>query len=181
MVWTSEQIDYLQNNYSRDNKKALQQYCKRSWKGIKIKAYSLGLDTPNLNYSNWSEKELLFLNNNYEILDKNELLNELLPKTWVAINQKAYVLGLKRKNKNSDLSVLLNEDPITYYWIGFLMADGHFSEKGLIQVNLSICDIDHLNKLGKFISLTNKLNKAILTAMDKDIVKKIKEKISNSS
>lgn len=54
-----------------------------------------------------------------------------------------------------DLSVLMNETPEAYYWMGFLLADGHFSKRNLIKVALASKDEDHLKRLQKFLSIPN--------------------------
>lgn len=87
----------------------------------------------------------------------------------------------KRKNKCSDLSVLLDETPEAYYWMGFLLADGHFSG-GRLVLGLSNKDRQHLDKFCKFIKYKGKvrenktLGKSTVSAMDKNIVEKICEK-----
>jgi hypothetical protein len=50
------------------------------------------------------------------------------------------------------LSVLLNESPQSAYWIGFIMADGHLTEKRLV-VTLAKRDEAHLNTLGAYLEL----------------------------
>jgi len=52
----------------------------------------------------------------------------------------------------SDLSILLNETAVTYYWIGFLMADGHFSEQ---EIQLAIVEKNHILKYQKYINTKN--------------------------
>lgn len=49
-----------------------------------------------------------------------------------------------------DLSILLNDDYETFYWIGFLLADGSFSDVRL-RFGLSEKDKEHVEKFAKFI------------------------------
>lgn len=50
------------------------------------------------------------------------------------------------------LEKLLEETSETYYWIGFLLADGHFDyKKSRIRISLSIKDKDHLKKFCNYI------------------------------
>jgi hypothetical protein len=54
----------------------------------------------------------------------------------------------------SKLHSLLNESPISYYWIGFLLADGHFKGNRLC-VSLSIKDEAHLKTFLKYVGYDN--------------------------
>jgi hypothetical protein len=40
-----------------------------------------------------------------------------------------------------------------YYWLGFLLADGHFSKKGRLKIGLAAKDIDILLKFREFLSV----------------------------
>ena len=60
--------------------------------------------------------------------------------------------------RKSDLSVLLNDNYITYYWIGFIMADGSISDSNRLRVAIHKKDIDHLIKLKNFLSIKNILS-----------------------
>lgn len=60
----------------------------------------------------------------------------------------------KRKGNAERLLMLDNE---SYYWIGFILADGHISDNRLV-VTLSDVDLSHLQKLGKFLSCKVKQN-----------------------
>lgn len=50
------------------------------------------------------------------------------------------------------LENLLNETAESYYWLGFLLADGHFSKLNRLSVVLSIKDRDHLVKFLNFLN-----------------------------
>jgi hypothetical protein len=60
------------------------------------------------------------------------------------------------------LKPLLEETPEAYYWMGFLLADGHFSEKRL-AVCLAKHDEEHLIKLSQFLANSNGLFPAVNT------------------
>lgn len=55
-----------------------------------------------------------------------------------------------RENYCADLSVLLDDTPETFYWIGFLLADGCFGDNR-IRLSLSIKDKEHVLRFGNFI------------------------------
>ena len=54
--------------------------------------------------------------------------------------------------RNGTLSPLLQDNLISYYWLGFIFADGHLSKKGRLAVTLAIKDKEHLQKLTNFLS-----------------------------
>ncbi len=56
----------------------------------------------------------------------------------------------KNRSKNNIEKLLLNE-PESYYWIGFLLADGHFSNEHGVSLSLSILDTEHLSRFSNFI------------------------------
>lgn len=94
----------------------------------------------------------------------------------------------KRAKKLNNLSILLEDTPESYYWIGFLLADGHFSEKRIV-VGLSEHDKDHLEKFAKYINYSGNLrilkrephNGVCLAAMDTEVVGKLREKFDIKS
>lgn len=69
------------------------------------------------------------------------------------------------KKKYSNLNVLLEETPITFYWLGFLMADGSFKNNRLV---LELCDKDHfhLEKFAEFIQFKGCFKNKRLAVMD---------------
>ena len=52
----------------------------------------------------------------------------------------------KNGGKNNNLQFLLNEDVISYYWMGFILADGSFHGNS-IKLHISDFDKEHLIKL----------------------------------
>lgn len=82
----------------------------------------------------------------------------LLPgRSWKMIRTKALSEGLQRESfshslrRNGDMSTLLSGSVEASYWLGFLTADGHFSQCGMISVQLSTVDRKHLEKLASFV------------------------------
>jgi hypothetical protein len=60
---------------------------------------------------------------------------------------------IDRGNKKSNARVLLEESNLKYYWLGFLLADGHFSKDGHIRLSMSSVDAAHAERYQKFINL----------------------------
>lgn len=55
-------------------------------------------------------------------------------------------------NKNK-LKKLLEDTPEKWYWLGFLMADGHFSKSNRLRVKLAIKDLEHIKTLASFLEV----------------------------
>lgn len=100
----------------------------------------------------------------YNILEKNNL------KTCISTIRKYYKLlnlklegsgGKNRKVQNNPFIPLTEE---SYYWLGFIAADGHVNK---YQVRLKIKDIDHIVKYRDFINPNLKLFDSINTANNK--------------
>ncbi len=62
-----------------------------------------------------------------------------------------YNNSMKKYSKNLELNKLLDESLISFYWLGFILADGHLTNKRL-RVVLSGKDEDHLLKLANFLN-----------------------------
>ena len=56
----------------------------------------------------------------------------------------------KKKYKNN-VKVLLNEELETYYWIGFILSDGHIENGKRLKIMLKESDHEHLEKLNNYI------------------------------
>lgn len=137
----------------------------------------------------WSQEEDVILIENYSILTKKELLSLLPNRTAYAINIRASNFKLK-KNRNeyceSDCSVLLNESPESYYWAGFIAADGHISDLFRLTINISLLDKQHLIKFSNYIKCPNTSYKQNMTQIsiscqDRFYLKHFKEKFNLTS
>ena len=62
-----------------------------------------------------------------------------------------------KAKRKCDLSKLLEETPESYYWIGFLLADGHFQD-GRVTFHLALKDSEHVKKFASFIKWSGKFN-----------------------
>ena len=86
-------------------------------------------------------------------------------------------------NKNLALSKLLDNSLISFYWLGFILADGHLTNKRL-RVVLSNKDESHLFKLSQYLETKVKYesvnNYPYIDLSNKTILSKIKEKYSIS-
>lgn len=138
----------------------------------------------------WTTEENKLLIDNYQ-LSKQELLRLFPDRTAASVNIQASKLGLRKQRNEycqSDLSVLLEDNQLSYYWIGFLLADGHFTQTRLL-VTLCKKDKPHLEKLAKFLSIptvknifqrvvNKKYPCCIIRPQDKFYVPRIKQKFN---
>lgn len=175
--WTIQEDNIIKSEYLSNRKNISNLLSGRTLETIRCQAWKLGL-VKNNKKPKWSKKEENFIKNNYEKLSREEIEDKIYNRSWKAIRLKACSLGSKKyeQGKRSDLSILLEENTITYYWIGFLMADGHFA-KHSISLGLDKLDIDHVGKFCKYVNYNgDNKDKCRFSGYDKDIVPKINEK-----
>lgn len=151
----------------------------RTKETIRSQAWKLGITKKNRK-PKWSKKEEDFIRENYLNLSEKEFVDLIPNRSWKAIRLKACSLGFKKQEpgKLSDLSILLEENPITYYWMGFLLADGHFSEYG-ISTGSATVDENHIQKFCKYVNYIGEgIDRCRFSGYDKEIVPKINEKFN---
>lgn len=116
----------------------------------------------------WCEAEIRFLEENYSTMNFNEMKLRL-SRSRDSIAKKCGELGLNRlyrKPPNADVSTLLSGSIQSYYWIGFLLADGSFGKNNVIHLTLAYEDRDHVAKYAEFIKLGNPI-KTVVTKTNK--------------
>lgn len=93
------------------------------------------------------------------------------------------------KNKKCDLSGLLKDEYLSYYWIGFILADGSISKKNELKIAVSLKDENHLKKLQEFLKIkeihylktTNGYNYVSINGLDTEIIKEFCKKFSTGN
>lgn len=153
--WTENELNILKLNYYKPQQELQNLLPNKSWQAIRMKG-SLHKLQRKAAWC-WTDIEEQLLKDNYCSMSQKELKKIFSNRTWTSIKLHANSLGLtwssdKRgeESRRSDLSILLEETPVSYYWLGFLFADGHFT-KDRIKVALSIKDKEHLQKYADFI------------------------------
>lgn len=109
----------------------------------------------------WTKEEDNLLITNYQ-LKRNDLLKLFPNRSYYAVNQRASKLNLRKERNEyceSNLDVLLEETHEAYYWIGFILADGHVHKNLRLKITLAPKDTNHLQKLANFIKTQLKSNK----------------------
>lgn len=77
---------------------------------------------------------------------------------------------IKYAKRAGNLEILLNNSLESYYWIGFILADGHISKNNRLRVTLAEKDKEHLSNLSKYLKVPyflTKYGQYTLSAMDK--------------
>jgi len=139
-------------------------------------------------HTQWTEEDNKILLHNYSSMPIADLQQLLSDKTLISIRHRAVKLGIKRtcsKTRVGNLEKLLEETPEALYWIGFMLADGHFNHSGRFQVNIN--DRELIEAFAKFIEYsgsrqdivhTNPKHKLTysITVYNKQVVNQIKQK-----
>lgn len=96
---------------------------------------------------------------------------------------------IQKKNHPNKLEKLLEETAESYYWIGYLLADGHFSEKYRVTFVQNNEDKISVEKFKNYIETetpivyknSNGIDKASISVMNVDVIKKLMEKFDIKS
>lgn len=122
----------------------------------------------------WSQEETAYLRRHYHLLPADQI-SFVLQRPWKAIIAKAGTLGLERRRgcpPRNNVRRLLQDDPVTFYWIGFILADGHITADGMLSILLADQDEEHIRQFADLIgSQVNRAPKRVIVrARDKRIV-----------
>lgn len=116
--------------------------------------------------SKWTDKEILKLKRYYPVYSNKALRLLFKGRSKHSINSKASSLNITKDSsyfENTKISKLLEDTPISLYWLGFLCADGHFDiSNKRIFLSLSSKDKEHLEKYVNYFSLKS-FNKKIVS------------------
>lgn len=156
--WLKQEDDYLIKNYQNIKSEEICIFLNRTLSSIQSRASNLGLKKLIIDEKNkiWTQDEIQFLLDNYIDGDKELLINKL-NRSWSSIQNKAFLLKIKRNVKNCNIFKLIDNSNESFYWLGFIMADGHFNKNKILEINLSTKDCEHLVKFSKFIEYEKKL------------------------
>lgn len=183
--WTVEEINLLEQ-VTKENKNwndIIKFFPNRSKISLSNMAQRLKLQTS----WNWTNEELFFLKENYNLFNNKEI-SKKLNRTKSAIDKKARELDLKKISLNQhlckeNLKILLEENIISYYYIGYLLADGNFSNG--LSLEISIKDKDHLKEFVNYINYANKIserrNNCAIYISDRKNMNELKNKFDISN
>ena len=105
------------------------------------------------NKNQWTEQELAYLMQNYEVMTQQEIANHL-NRTRSAVNLKASRLGLKKGFEYNRHFFNIIDTEAKAYWLGFIWADGCVqintkTNSGELSIELQVSDRGHLKKFNK--------------------------------
>lgn len=130
----------------------------------------------------WSNDENEFLVAKYIDANKDELIHLFPGRTWVAIKLHANSLGLYRSLdrestdvRSANLEPLLNNTPNAYYWMGFLLADAHFTQTR-VTLHLAQKDISQVLKFGEFINYKGGINSSHIAIAHARVIRDLRLK-----
>lgn len=129
----------------------------------------------------WSNEEDKLLKDNYQ-LKKKDLIKLFPKRTAAAINIRASQLKLRKERNEyveNSCDILLEDSNLAYYWVGFILADGHIEDNKRLIITLSSKDILHLKKLALLLqcNLSNKIkSKCSISPQDKFVFSKLSNK-----
>lgn len=110
----------------------------------------------------WNAEQVAILYRMYPTSSSSDILKSLpFGLNPEQVRTKARYLGIAKlidTRKKHNIDILLNDSYESFYWLGFLMADGTFS-KHQISLTISAKDKDHLLKFMKYISSENTIMK----------------------
>lgn len=96
---------------------------------------------------------------------------------------------IQKKNFPNKLEKLLEESAESYYWIGYLLADGHFCKNYRVNFTQNNEDKISVEKFKKYIEVKtpisykncNNIDSASISIMNVDVIKKLMEKFDIKS
>lgn len=75
-------------------------------------------------------------------------------RSMIGLRQKAMQMGLVgevERSRRGDIRPLLNGSPEAFYWLGFILADGHITRAGQLVVGVIDEEESHLDGLARYI------------------------------
>lgn len=180
-LWNNDEDDIIKKFYFSLN--GQKEICKRlphrNWHNINRRATKLGLRK--FNY--WTSEEESLLKRIYYNSTDDILMSNFPNRSMASIDIHAGIMKIRKGYANarkSKASVLLNETPETYYWIGFILADGHINKKGRLTFALSKKDKTSVENFANFVSSNIKEYKRCfrVTIQNQDILPMVCKKFS---
>jgi len=184
MKWTNEEVEIIKKYDDKDE--LLKLLPNRNWDSIRKYRYNI---VPNKikKCEKWSSYEISIIVDNYLSMSKDELL-ELLPnRSWDSIKLKSNSIDIFRGHdikRNSNMNILMCDKLESFYWIGFILADGHITNNERIKIELSIRDKKHLQKFVDYVECNDIIVKDFMCStslQNKEVCIKLCEKFNIKS
>jgi len=161
--WSKEDLLLLKEKFPTESKQALiSLFPNRSWNGINTTARHYGLSRS----GHWVkiksiDEKILDLLKTKSPSDVAKELNLKYSNVYARMNK--YRVRPVEKTTNNNLKRILDNSPESYYWIGFILADGCFSgdkskkydkQYNALKFTLARKDLSSVRKFAKFINAT---------------------------
>ncbi len=151
--WSEEDINYLKLNYPGKGTENCPELLKRYSKHqISERARKLDLKV----YRNWNPDDLSLLEYHWGNSDMETLLSTFPGFTYKELMGQAGYRKFKtlgQRNRKGDIKFLDELNPLSLYWWGFIMADGHITLNGELTISISNKDKSHLEKLSNIVGI----------------------------
>jgi hypothetical protein len=139
-AWTKEEIEFLKANYLTLGAEACARQLGRTKAAVHGKIRKVGGGRPSIGPKvEWTEDELSFLRENYQIMSWEEMAQKL-GRTEQAIQVRASMLGMQRYRDPYEFFETWTEE--SAYTIGFFAADGWVSKRGPESIRISFSQKD---------------------------------------
>ena len=159
MKWSEEEMEIIKKY---DNKEDFIKFLpSRSWDSIKKFRKKISPEKIK-SCIKWSEYEISFLKDNYENMVKEDLIKFLPGRSWDSIKLKSNSIDISRSHdftRKSNMYILMEDELESFYWIGFILADGHISNSERIKISLSNKDRNHLQKFVDYLGCSDIIEK----------------------
>jgi len=102
----------------------------------------------------YTESEVELLKNLWPVATTQELLDSFPGRSQIGLIQKAASLGLKSlvpRFRRGNLRPLLDGSIQSFYWLGFVLADGHITKTGQLTISVMEHDDQHLQAFASYI------------------------------
>ena len=196
--WIEEESKIVLNNYGKKPKEWLIDKLNNryTWEAIKQKARKLKVTTKRKTFNckiKWTDEKIKLFKELW-VSGTTEEISERLPEfTKEALTSAAKRFSVSRGVEfkfSNKLIKLLEITDYNYYWLGFIMADGHLSLRGELQLRLSVLDIEHLRKLSEYLNVPMGVRDGdtygiytsndicVMSVMDVKVIKEIKDRFS---
>lgn len=103
----------------------------------------------------WTKEEISVVKRLYHSGKRTEILALLPRRKWDGVKKTARKIGVERigrpDRRGANFKKLLLENYESYYWMGFIAADGYFSSNRYLGISVGKPDLYHLKKFVSYV------------------------------
>jgi len=150
LKWTPEEDEILKSSYSTKSVNEIAILLNRKPGSIANRAHFLNLKRTN---RYWTPEDDEILKSMYKSHESLQFISDRLKRTIPSVSNRGATLGVIKRPSYNHVFNRNYFDKVTEesaYWAGFIAADGNIF-KHVLRIQLSINDVDHLDKFRKCI------------------------------